>query len=97
MTVDNSMNKQTTLEDEEALDPIDDIWQATLDDDEAPVAAENKTSFKIRGKLMTKPYVAYEPLRNNCDSLKTWSVACFRFKLKLTWAEHVSKEKRCKR
>lgn len=71
IAVDNHMNTQTTLEDEEALDPIDDIWQetenGTIDDDnKAP-------KYKHKTKNLTSPYVAYEPLNNNCDSLKTWS------------------------
>jgi hypothetical protein len=78
VAVDNNMNKQTTLEDEEALDPIDDIWQANVSGDhEASEASSSKEDnvahkYKLRRKNLTRPYVAYEPLRNNCDSHKTW-------------------------
>lgn len=69
----NNMNKQTTLEDEDALDPLDDIWQE--DDNLEPVVTENcKYKYKLRRKSLTRPYVAYEPLKSNCDSLRTWSV-----------------------
>lgn len=71
VAVDNYMNKQTTLEDEEALDPIDDIWQE--DDNSVPDEVSKYRSKCERNKL-TRPYVAYEPLKSNCDSLKTWSV-----------------------
>lgn len=73
------MNTQITLEDEEALDPIDDIWQEAEssnndDDNKAP-------KYKLDKKNLTRPYVAYEPLNNNCDSLKTWSMKRFHFML----------------
>lgn len=82
VAVDNNMNKQTTLEDEEALDPIDDIWQE--DEITGPITAENgKHKYKLRRKSLTRPYVAYEPLKSNCDSLRTWSVlhACSKSKI----------------
>lgn len=84
VVTENGMKAQTTLEDEEALDPIDndddDIWQ----DAKPPHAKSNRTSVKQHNKndnkhklrqkaLLMRPYVAYEPL-NNCDSHKssTW-------------------------
>ena len=75
----NNMNKQTMLEDEEALDPIDDIWQETVENNDNASSAvaggeKSKTLYKVRKKVLTRPYVAYEPLKNNCDSLKTWSI-----------------------
>lgn len=69
VAVDNNMNTQTTLEDEEALDAIDDIWQE--DDSSLVVEAKDAPRYKLRRKNLTRPYVAYEPLKNNCDSLKT--------------------------
>lgn len=73
VAVDNNMNKQTTLEDEEALDPIDEIWQ---EDDAEPIVPEtDKLKYKLRPKSLTKPYVTYELLKSNCDSLRTWSVS----------------------
>lgn len=72
------MNKQTTLEDEEALDAIEDIWQEErLEADVADGSSAFK--YKLKTKTLTRPYVAYEPLNNNCDSLTTWSVASFHF------------------
>lgn len=106
VTTDNnnttSLHKaQPTLEDEEALDPIDnednddDIWQdakltTTHENNNNENEAEHKEKrqqqkeqsnnssniHKLRHKvLLTRPYVAYEPL-NNCDSLNrnstTW-------------------------
>lgn len=87
VAVDNNMNTQTTLEDEEALDAIDDddsdIWQAKESENNGPVAEDkNAHKFKLRRKD-PRPYVAYEPLNNNCDSLKTWSTT--RFPLMSAW------------
>lgn len=79
VAVDNNMNTQTTLEDEEALDPIDDIWQ-----EEESSSSANTSKYKIRQKTLARPYVAYEPLNNNCDSLKTWSTTRFHSMLAAT-------------
>ena len=79
VAVDNNMNIQTTLEDEEALDAIDDdsdIWQ---EHDEPAVKDKNTHKYKLKGKDLARSYAAYEPLNNNCDSLKTWSTTRFSF------------------
>lgn len=76
VAVDNNMNAKTTLEDEEALDAIDDdsdIWQGR-ERDEPAVADKTEHKYKLRRKDLARPYAAYEPLNNNCDSLKTWSI-----------------------
>lgn len=79
VAVDNNMNKQTTLEDEEALDPIDDIWQEDTNGCAAEKRDNSPIKYKIRSKgLTTRPYVAYEPLKNNCDSIKSENPRRFR-------------------
>lgn len=74
------MNKQTTLEDEEALDAIDDIWQeeGSFVTEATEDSSSSAFKYKLKTKTLTRPYVAYEPLNNNCDSLKTWSELSFR-------------------
>ena len=70
VVVDNAIMSQATLEDEEALDPID-----CLDEDDDDIwhdersSNNNNDSYKLQRKVLTRPYVAYEPL-NECDSHK---------------------------
>lgn len=79
IAVDNNLNTQT-LEDEEALDPIDDddsdIWQAKGNN--GPAEDKSAQKYKLRRKDLAGPY-AYAPLNNNCDSIKTWSTTRFSF------------------
>lgn len=78
VAVDNNMNKQTTLEDEEALDAIDGIWQ---EEEKGKVEQSVEMKYKVKSKtLITRPYV-YEPLKHNCDSHITWNTASFRHML----------------
>lgn len=72
VAIENNMNKQTSLEDEEALDSIDDIWQESGDNSSCVADNDRKYKFKVKKKDLMRPYVAYEPLNSNCDSLKTW-------------------------
>jgi hypothetical protein len=77
VAVDSNMNTRTSLEDEEALDAIDDIWQESC----LAMKTKDEPRYKLRQKNLTRPYVAYEPIKNNCDSLKTWSTTRFQFVL----------------
>lgn len=74
VVIDNAIITQATLEDEEALDPIDnleeddDIWHGENTNHNI-TAFKNTNSYKLQGKVQKRPYVAYEPL-NECDSHK---------------------------
>lgn len=57
---------QTNIEDEEALDPIDDIWQEDNNNQNGNCIAKNHKNFSIRKKPFSRNICEYEKL--NCDS-----------------------------
>ena len=57
---------QTTLEDEEAIDAIDDIWQ-DMKNDETEYNNNNRNKISKKKAPMTQKFCDYEPLNNICD------------------------------